>query len=82
MLVACVMVPLALLIAQALNTRGLRGSDMFRIVYFAPIVVSPILVVLIFRLFFDRKFGLVNAVLRALFGPAVSTGSATRGWPR
>jgi arabinooligosaccharide transport system permease protein len=63
-----IVVPLALLIAQALNTRGLRGRDMFRVVYFTPIVLSPIIIVLIFQLFFDRNFGLLNAVLRAVFG--------------
>src|SRR5919108_1558342 len=36
----CVVVPLALLIAQALNTRGLRVRDLWRTAYFVPIVVS------------------------------------------
>jgi multiple sugar transport system permease protein/lactose/L-arabinose transport system permease protein/cellobiose transport system permease protein len=61
-------VPLALLIAQALNTRGLRVRDLWRTAYFVPIVVSPIIVALIFGLIFDRQFGLLNSVLRALFG--------------
>lgn len=64
----CVVVPLALLIAQALNTRGLRVRDLWRTAYFVPVVVSPILVALIFGLIFDRQFGLANSVLRALFG--------------
>jgi multiple sugar transport system permease protein len=64
----CAVVPLALLIAQALNARGLRVRDLWRTAYFVPIVVSPILVALIFGLVFDRQFGLMNAVLRALFG--------------
>lgn len=64
----CVVVPLALLIAQALNTRGLRARDLWRTAYFVPIVVSPILVALIFGLLFDRQFGLINSILRALFG--------------
>ncbi|MEV2191548.1 sugar ABC transporter permease [Streptomyces phaeochromogenes] len=63
-----VVVPLALLIAQALNTRGLRVRDLWRTAYFVPIVVSPIIVALIFGLIFDRQFGLLNSVLRALFG--------------
>ncbi|MGW6546725.1 carbohydrate ABC transporter permease [Streptomyces massasporeus] len=63
-----VVVPLALLIAQALGTRGLRVRDLWRTAYFVPIVVSPILVALVFGLVFDRQFGLANAVLRALFG--------------
>jgi ABC-type sugar transport system permease subunit len=63
-----IVVPLALLIAQALNARGLHGRDMFRVVYFTPIVLSPIIIVLIFQLFFDQNFGLLNAALRAVFG--------------
>lgn len=72
----CVVVPLALLIAQALNTRGLRARDLWRTAYFVPMVVSPILVALIFGLLFDRQFGLVNSVLRALFG----TGTGGIDW--
>ncbi|MFI6373541.1 carbohydrate ABC transporter permease [Streptomyces sp. NPDC050546] len=64
----CVVVPLALLIAQALNAKGLRARDLWRTAYFVPVVVSPILVALVFGLIFDRQFGLANSVLRALFG--------------
>src|ERR1044072_6994709 len=63
-----VIVPTALLIAQALNARGLRARDLWRTAYFIPMVVSPIVVALVFGLIFDRHFGLANAVLRALFG--------------
>ncbi|MFI0776589.1 carbohydrate ABC transporter permease [Streptomyces sp. NPDC021212] len=63
-----VIVPAALLIAQALNSRGLRARDLWRTAYFVPMVVSPIVVALVFGLIFDRHFGLANAVLRALFG--------------
>ncbi|AOS64666.1 carbohydrate ABC transporter permease [Actinoalloteichus hymeniacidonis] len=64
----CVVVPVALLIAQALNARGLRGRDMFRLAYFMPVVISPIVITLVFGLFFEREFGIVNGVLRATFG--------------
>src|SRR5437868_1795067 len=37
-----VVVPAALLVAQALNTRGLRVRDLWRTAYFLPTVVSPI----------------------------------------
>lgn len=63
-----VVVPLALLIAQSLNTRGLRARDAFRVLYFTPIVLSPIVIVLVFQLFFDKNFGLLNALLQAVFG--------------
>lgn len=64
----CVVVPAALLIAQALNARGLRGRDLFRLTYFMPVVISPIVITLVFGLIFDNQFGLVNGVLKALFG--------------
>ncbi|MDT0347452.1 carbohydrate ABC transporter permease [Streptomyces litchfieldiae] len=63
-----VVVPAALLIAQALNTRGLRGRDLFRMTYFMPVVISPIVITLMFGLFFDNEFGLINGTLQALFG--------------
>ncbi|MEU4446979.1 sugar ABC transporter permease [Actinosynnema sp. NPDC050801] len=63
-----VVVPAALLIAQALNTRGLRGRDVFRLAFFMPVVISPIVITLVFGLFFDTEFGIVNGALKAVFG--------------
>ncbi|UCM88315.1 carbohydrate ABC transporter permease [Streptomyces marincola] len=63
-----VVVPAALLIAQALNTRGLRARDLFRVTFFIPMVLSPIVIALVYSLLLDRDYGLVNSVLRALFG--------------
>ncbi|GAA4812542.1 sugar ABC transporter permease [Streptomyces ziwulingensis] len=78
----CVVVPAALLIAQALNTRGLRGRDLFRLTYFMPVVISPIVITLVFGLFFDNEFGLVNAVGQALFGFGGIDWLTTPGWAR
>ncbi|MEV4567537.1 sugar ABC transporter permease [Nonomuraea sp. NPDC049419] len=64
----CVVVPAALLIAQALNVRGLRGRDFFRLTFFIPVVLSPIIIALVFTLFYDREYGLFNAALRGFFG--------------
>ncbi|MDG6107655.1 sugar ABC transporter permease [Dactylosporangium aurantiacum] len=63
-----IVVPAALLIAQALNTRGLRGRDLFRLTFFTPVVLSPIIIALVFTLFYDREYGLLNAALRGFFG--------------
>ncbi|WP_035735429.1 carbohydrate ABC transporter permease [Glycomyces arizonensis] len=63
-----VVLPASLLIAQALNARGLKLRDLFRLVYFMPVVLSPIIIALIFGLIFDGEYGLFNAVLEALFG--------------
>jgi multiple sugar transport system permease protein/lactose/L-arabinose transport system permease protein len=64
----CVVVPAALLIAQALNTRGLRARDLFRVTFFVPMVLSPIVIALVYSLLLDHEYGLVNALLQALFG--------------
>jgi ABC-type sugar transport system permease subunit len=63
-----VVVPCALLVAQALNTKGLRFRDMFRVAFFVPMVLSPIVIALIYSLIFDRDYGLLNSSLNALFG--------------
>jgi multiple sugar transport system permease protein len=63
-----VIVPVSLLLATALNAKGLRARDAFRVTYFVPMVVSPIIVALIFSLVFDQNYGLANAALRAVFG--------------
>jgi multiple sugar transport system permease protein/lactose/L-arabinose transport system permease protein len=63
-----VIVPCALLIAQGLNARGLRARELFRVTFFLPMVISPIVIGLLFSLLLDREYGLVNAALRALFG--------------
>lgn len=63
-----VVLPLALLIALALDAKGLRLRDFFRLTYFMPVVLSPIVIALIFGLIFDGEYGLLNATLEALFG--------------
>ncbi|MGP4114370.1 carbohydrate ABC transporter permease [Streptomyces sp. 4N509B] len=63
-----VVVPTALLLAQALATRGLRARDLFRVTFFVPMVLSPIVIALVYSLLLDREYGVVNSVLRALFG--------------
>lgn len=63
-----IVVPAALLIAQALNARGLKGRDMFRLAFFIPMVLSPIVIALVFSLLLDTNYGLLNSVLKALFG--------------
>ena len=63
-----VVIPAALLIAVALNARGLRLRDTFRVIFFVPVVISPIVIALVFGLIFDGQFGLLNSVLRAVFG--------------
>ncbi|GAB3274817.1 carbohydrate ABC transporter permease [Kineosporia babensis] len=63
-----VVLPASLLLASALNARGLKLRDTFRIIFFVPVVISPIVVALVFGLIFDGQFGLMNALLQAVFG--------------
>jgi multiple sugar transport system permease protein len=63
-----VIVPCSLMIAQGLNARGLKARDLFRLTFFIPMVLSPIVIALIYSLIFDRSYGLLNSLLRALFG--------------
>lgn len=63
-----IVVPASLLVAQALNARGLKLRDLFRVAFFIPMVLSPIVIALIFSLILDRDYGLLNSLLRAVFG--------------
>ncbi|WP_282945182.1 carbohydrate ABC transporter permease [Cellulomonas endometrii] len=63
-----VVLPLSLLIALALDARGLKLRDFFRLTYFMPVVLSPIIIALVFGLIFDGQYGLFNAALDAVFG--------------
>lgn len=63
-----IVVPVALLVAQALNARGLKLRDLFRVAFFVPMVLSPIVIALIYSLIFDRDYGLLNATLHAVIG--------------
>ncbi len=63
-----VIVPLSLLVATALAAKGLRARDLFRVAFFVPFVLSPVVVALVFTILFDPNAGLVNALLNAVFG--------------
>ena len=63
-----VIVPLSLLVATALAAKGLRARDLFRVAYFVPFVLSPVVVALVFTILFDPNAGLVNSLLHAVLG--------------
>ncbi len=58
-----VIVPLALLEAMALNAKALRFKTLWRILYFAPIVTSTVAVAIVFRMLYNREFGIINNLL-------------------
>jgi len=63
-----VVVPVALLEALALNSKLLRFRTFWRIIYFAPIVTSTVAVSLVFRMLYNREFGIINNLILGLGG--------------
>lgn len=59
-------IPLALLLAVALNAERLRFKSMWRWTYFSPVVTSSIAIILVFGPLYNRDYGLFNAPLIAL----------------
>jgi multiple sugar transport system permease protein len=56
---------LALLLALLLNKK-LRGINIFRAIYFMPVVVSMVVVSLLWRFIYDGENGLLNTLLNTL----------------
>ena len=66
-----IVVPLALLLALALNSPHLKLRMLWRAVYFAPVVASTVAVSQSFLMMFNRDFGLINSTLSQLGMTAV-----------
>lgn len=65
-------IPLAVVIASLLNTKGLRGVGIYRTLYFLPVVTMPAAIALVWRLMYNGDYGIINQ-FTGLFGlPAVS----------
>lgn len=58
--------PLALFLAIILNNRFLKFKGFFRSLYFMPILTSTVAVAIVFRLLYDRDYGLFNIPLISL----------------
>lgn len=65
LVVAPVQAGLALLLALLINQR-LKGINLFRAIYFMPVVVSIVVVSLLWRFIYDGNSGLLNNLLGAL----------------
>ncbi|MEP7239354.1 MAG: sugar ABC transporter permease [Devosia sp.] len=65
---------LPLLIASLLNS-GIRGSGVFRTLYFMPVIISLAISGLLWAMLFEPNFGPINSALRAL-----GLGSFTQLW--
>ncbi len=63
------------IIAYFLSTKGIKGVKIFRTVYLIPQVIPIIGVGVLFRLMFNKQFGLVNSLLKI-----IGLESFTKGW--
>ncbi len=55
--------PVALALALLLSNARLKGRNLFRLSFFAPVLISGVFIAVIFYLLYDRRYGLVNMVL-------------------
>jgi ABC-type sugar transport system permease subunit len=62
-----VQIPLSLGLALLLNRPSLRGRSIFRLIFFAPSLVGLAFAALLVAQAFDKRTGLVNLALHALF---------------
>ncbi|RWF58654.1 MAG: sugar ABC transporter permease [Mesorhizobium sp.] len=65
LVVAPVQGGLALMLALLINQK-LRGINIFRTIYFMPVVVSIVVVSLLWRFIYDGQNGLLNSILQGL----------------
>lgn len=63
--VAPVQSALALLLALLINTK-IRGINLFRTIYFMPVVISMVVVSMLWRFIYDGQNGLLNSMLGVL----------------
>ncbi|MGW5237731.1 carbohydrate ABC transporter permease [Monashia sp. NPDC004114] len=70
--VALLGIPIALAVAALLNTRGLRGRSVYRMLYFVPVVTMPAAIALVWRMIYNGDYGVLNQTLAAVGLPARS----------
>ena len=58
-----IVLPLALVLAVLLNAKSLRFSNVWRAMYFTPVVTSTVAITLVFQILYNRDTGLLNAPL-------------------
>ncbi len=63
-----IQLPCSLGLAMLLNSRDIRGRAFLRLIYFSPSLVGLTFVAVIFSLIFEKRTGLLNALLHRLFG--------------
>jgi arabinogalactan oligomer/maltooligosaccharide transport system permease protein len=83
-------VSVGLVLALALNTKGLRGKSIYRILLILPWAVPNYITALTWRGMFHQQFGVINQAIQMFGGEPVAwfdgvfssflTGLATNGW--
>lgn len=63
-----IQLPLALLLAMALNSPRLRGRGVYRLIFFSPQLMGLVFVSILAALMFEKRAGLINQSLQALLG--------------
>jgi ABC-type sugar transport system permease subunit len=63
-----IQLPLSLALALLLNARNDRLKNFFRLAIFAPNLVGPVFVAILFQMLFTPRYGLFNQFLHSLFG--------------
>lgn len=61
---------IALLLATVLNKR-IKGRDIYRTIYFIPMVATPAAITMVWKWLYNTKFGLINHMLGKVGLPAV-----------
>jgi multiple sugar transport system permease protein len=62
-LIVLVGIPIAVVIATLLNTQGLRGRSVYRVLYFLPVVTMPAAIALVWRMLYNGDYGVLNQAL-------------------
>ncbi|HEY2555567.1 MAG TPA: sugar ABC transporter permease [Diaminobutyricibacter sp.] len=65
-LVALLGIPLAIVIASLLNTPGLKGRSLYRVLYFVPVVTMPAAIALVWAFIYNGDYGVLNQVLHVV----------------
>ena len=56
-------IPLSVVVATLLNTKGLRGVGLYRTLYFLPVVTMPVAVAIVWQWIYNGQFGILNFLL-------------------
>ncbi|WP_308466122.1 carbohydrate ABC transporter permease [Rathayibacter soli] len=62
--VALIGIPVAIVIASLLNTPGLKGRGVYRVLYFVPVVTMPAAIALVWAFIYNGDYGILNQTLR------------------